>query len=102
MSDEQLQHIEILDEFVGNVLKAMSDDDSLIVHSDHGGHDRMHGTDSPEDMTIPWMAYGKGIRTNYEIQAEVSLLNTAPTIARMLNIEAVQTWDGTILEEIFQ
>lgn len=101
MSDEQLQHVEILDGFVGKVLKAMSDDDTLIVHSDHGGHDRMHGTDSPEDMTIPWMTYGKGIRANHEIQAEVSLLNTAPTITRMLNIDAVPAWDGTILEEIF-
>ena len=59
MSDEQIQHTSILDSFVGEVLDSMSDDDTLIVHSDHGGHDRMHGTNSSEDMTIPWMAYGK-------------------------------------------
>jgi phosphopentomutase len=86
---------------VGEILEAMSDDDVLIVHSDHGGHERMHGTDSPEDMTIPWMVYGNGIRGNYQIQSEVSLLNTAPTIAHMLNIEAAAAWDGGVLHEIF-
>ena len=101
MSDEQLQHVEILDGFVGEVLEAMSDEDMLIVHSDHGGHDRMHGTDSPEDMTIPWMAYGKGIRANHQIQAKVNLLNTAPTITRMLNIETPSAWDGRVVDEIF-
>jgi predicted AlkP superfamily pyrophosphatase or phosphodiesterase len=101
MSDEQIQHVEILDEFLGQVLDAMSKEDTLIVHSDHGGHGRTHGTDSPEDMTIPWMAYGNGIRVNYEIQAKVSLLNTAPTIAHILNVEAAPQWEGTVLEEIF-
>lgn len=101
MSDEQIQHVEILDSFVGQMLDAMSVGDVLIIHSDHGGHDRTHGTESPEDMTIPWMAYGKGIRAKHEIQADVSLLNTTPTIAHILDIEPAPQWEGVVLEEIF-
>ena len=100
MSDEQLRHVEILDGFIGEILEAMSDDDTIIVQSDHGGHDRMHGTDQAEDMTIPWMAFGRGVRANHEITIDVNLLTTAPTITRLLGIEAASAWDGSALDEI--
>lgn len=101
MSDEQIRHIEVLDSFVGMVLDAMSATDTLIVHSDHGGHDRTHGTASPDDMTIPWMAYGTGIRANHNIHSELNLLNTAPTVAHILGIEIAAQWEGVVVEEIF-
>ena len=30
----------------------------VIVTADHGGHGRAHGSDRPEDVTIPWLAFG--------------------------------------------
>ena len=34
----------------------------LWFTADHGGHDRTHGTDSPEDMTIPFIIKGKDFK----------------------------------------
>ena len=74
---------------------------TIVVQADHGGHDRTHGTDSPEDMAIPWIAAGPAIRRNYRIAASVSLLDTAPTLARVLGIAPHAEWEGRIIEEIF-
>ena len=35
---------------------------SLWFTADHGGHDRTHGTGSPEDMTIPFIIKGKNFK----------------------------------------
>jgi arylsulfatase A-like enzyme len=83
-------------------LDALPADTTVLFMSDHGGHDRSHGTDMAEDMTIPWMISGPGIRQNYEIQSPVSLLDTAPTLARALGIAPDRQWEGVVPAEIFQ
>ena len=55
-----------------------------------------------EDMTIPWIVAGPGIRSNYALPNPVSLLDTAPTLARLLNIPPHPQWEGRCVEEIFQ
>ena len=53
-------------------------------------------------MTIPWMAAGPNIRKGYAIQAPVSLLDTAPTIAKIMEIQPHREWEGKCVEEIFE
>jgi hypothetical protein len=65
-----------------------------------GGHERSHGTDTPEDMTVPWLAMGKNIRQNYVIQSSVTLLDTAPTLARLLDINPFLAWERHCIDEI--
>lgn len=101
MSPEYLAQLERVDRQLGKVIDVLPTDTTIIVHSDHGGHERNHGTDLPEDMTIPWMAVGPNIRQNYSIQAPVSLLDTAPTIARVLGLTAHRDWEGQCIGEIF-
>lgn len=82
MSDGYLAQVAQVDGYVGRLYDAQPDDSLMLVHADHGGHDRTHGTDAPEDMLIPWMLAGQGVRAGYTIQREVTLLDSAPTIAR--------------------
>ena len=56
----------------------------------------------PEDMTIPWLVAGPGLRQGYEIKTAVSLLDTAPTLARLLGIKPHPQWEGRCIEEIFE
>jgi predicted AlkP superfamily pyrophosphatase or phosphodiesterase len=100
LSAEYLRQLERADQAVGTVLAAVGSSGAVIVHSDHGGHDREHGTDTPEDMTIPWLAAGPGIRRKYGITRSVSLLDTAPTIARLLDLPMQTTWQGHCLDEM--
>jgi predicted AlkP superfamily pyrophosphatase or phosphodiesterase len=101
MSEGYLSQLATVDRALGTLLDALPNDAAIILHSDHGGHDRNHGTDTPEDMTIPWLAAGPGIRQGYAIDTPVSLLDTAPTIARLLGIAPHHEWEGRCVEEIF-
>ena len=41
------------------------------------------------------------IRENHEIMADVTLLNTAPCIANILNVQIAPQWEGRVLDELF-
>lgn len=101
LSEEYMTQAHLVDELIGKVLSVTSNQTTIIIHSDHGGHDRTHGTDMPEDMTIPWMAVGKNIKVNHQIQELVSILDTAPTIAHLLGVDPHVHWEGKIISEIF-
>lgn len=99
MSDPYLDCIFEVDQAVGKLCQNLPDETTIIL-SDHGGHDRIHGTDLAEDMTIPWIIKGPNIKTNYKIQQSVSLLDTAPTIAHLTGISIPDSWEGSIVAEI--
>ena len=102
MSDGYQQQIELTDALVGKVLDVLPPDTTVIIHADHGGHGRDHGTDMPEDMTIPWLIGGAGVRQGHVIQQPVSLLDTAPTIAHLLGIPRPQGWEGQVVSEALE
>ncbi|MBE7467578.1 MAG: hypothetical protein DPW09_18725 [Anaerolineae bacterium] len=102
MSSEYLAQLERVDGALGTLLAALPADSAILLQSDHGGHERTHGSDSPEDMTIPWLVAGPGIRRDYPIKSRVSLLDTAPTLARLLGISPHREWEGRCVEEIFE
>jgi arylsulfatase A-like enzyme len=83
------------------VLAALPTDIHLLVQADHGGHERSHGTEMAEDMTIPWIVAGPSIRRGHTIARPVSLLDTTPTLARILGISAHRDWEGNVVEEVF-
>jgi predicted AlkP superfamily pyrophosphatase or phosphodiesterase len=101
MSDEYLRQIEMVDGMIGQVLEVMAQDTVLLVFSDHGGHDTGHGIDIPEDMLIPWMICGPGIKQNHVIQSPVTLLDTTPTLAHILELRQSVEWQGRVIDEIF-
>jgi arylsulfatase A-like enzyme len=102
MSEGYLQQVERVDTAFGVLLEGITADTTLLVHSDHGGHERTHGTDSPEDMTIPWLIMGPGIKQGHEIETAVSLLDTAPTLAHIMDVPVHHDWEGHCISEIFE
>ncbi len=101
MSDPYLRQIEHIDGAVGQVIDALPADSALLMQADHGGHDRTHGTDCVEDVRIPWLLWGASIRQGYTIQTNVTLLDTTPTLAKMLSIPSAETWEGRVIDEAF-
>jgi arylsulfatase A-like enzyme len=53
-------------------------------------------------MNVPWMVIGPGIKKGHEIQGEVKVEDTAPTIMRMLGIESHECWTAKTIDEIFE
>jgi len=97
MSQRYLQQVEQVDGLLAQALGAIPADTSVIVVSDHGGRWRMHGSDHPEDMTIPFFAMGPGIVAR-RIEEALSLLEVAPTIARIMGLKAPEGWEGRALD----
>ena len=93
MSEEYLRRVSIAIDNAKRVIDRYSDEYSVIIMADHGGHDRSHGTTMPEDMTIPLFFLGKSF-TPGVIEKPLSLLDIAPTIAKLMGIEPEREWMG--------
>ena len=101
LSERYLRQVERIDGCVGRLLAAHPREGHVVLHSDHGGHDWTHGTDEPEDMTIPWILSGPGVRSGATIESPVSLLDSAPTVAHLLGLPAPLEWEGRVVHEAF-
>jgi hypothetical protein len=99
MSPRYLSQAAYVDGAVASLLRVLPADTHVCVQADHGGHDRSHGTERPEDMTIPWILAGPGVRAGHGLQAPVSLLDTVPTLARLLGLAPDPQWEGRVVEE---
>ncbi|RKN64903.1 alkaline phosphatase family protein [Paenibacillus ginsengarvi] len=69
---------------------------TVIVTSDHGGHNRSHGTNMPEDMTIPLLMQGPSLEAGKVIPA-ANIIDIAPTIAKLLGVQSNSDWEGRSL-----
>ena len=78
------------------MIEAFGDEYTVIITADHGGHDRSHGTDSPEDMTIPMIFRGKRFTPARELDG-VSILDIAPTVADIIGVPPAREWEGRSL-----
>jgi arylsulfatase A-like enzyme len=69
---------------------------TLIVTADHGGHGYNHGSDSPEDVTIPWIAWGQGVAAGqlHGVDA-INTVDTAATVLYLLGIDRPSAWTGS-------
>ena len=83
-------------DMVGELVEALSGKYTIFLTSDHGGHDRTHGLDIPEDMTIPIFCLGPDFPAGREMPG-LTILDVAPTIARLLGAEIPREWEGQSL-----
>ena len=93
MGEEYLASIRQSFDCIERVLRVLPEDYSFLLTADHGGHDRCHGTDMPEDMTIPVFLRGKAFAPGV-IPGPVSILDLAPTVAALLGVPADDDWEG--------
>ena len=106
-SPEQKQAFADVDAALGIVLQAireagMAGDTVVILSADHGGHRKTHGLDIPEDMIIPWIAWGKGVKPGFAITAPVTTYDTAATVLWLLDLPRPADWDGQPVVSAFQ
>ena len=93
MSETYLSYIKYAIDNVKKVIDELGEEYTIIVTADHGGHDRIHGTDLPEDMTIPMIFYGDEFEEDKELK-DASILDIAPTIAEIMSLDVPREWEG--------
>ncbi|MCI2430482.1 ectonucleotide pyrophosphatase/phosphodiesterase [Candidatus Acetothermia bacterium] len=106
MTLQQLRAVERVDQAVGRLMQKLSELEMLkgsviILTSDHGGHGRIHGTDDPRDMTIPWILWTPEIETGQEIARTIYIYDTAATALAALGLTIPEEWEGLPLLEAF-
>lgn len=105
LSNEQLLAYKLDDKSLGLLIEVLIsrdlyDDTLIIITSDHGGHDTTHGSDIPEDLTIPWVISGPRI-VRSELATQVYTMDTAATVAFALGLPIPSEWDGIPVYEAF-
>jgi predicted AlkP superfamily pyrophosphatase or phosphodiesterase len=105
-SPQQIKAFSRVDAALGEILKAIeaagiSKETVLLVSADHGGHARTHGQRSPEDMLIPWIAWGKSVRRDFSITALVTTYDTAATALWLLGLPVPESFDGKPVASAF-
>ena len=71
----------------------------MVETDEKGGHDRIHGTELPEDMTIPMFFIGPDFEAG-KMLSGISLLDLAPTIATIMGAPIPREWEGKSIVEV--
>lgn len=96
MSDEYLEAVEKSWKRIQRVTETLNENYTVIITADHGGHERIHGENIPEDMTIPILIHGKDFQSGTEIH-DANIIDIAPTIAKLLGVAPAKEWEGKSL-----
>ena len=124
-SPEKMKALADCDAALAVIVKAIKDaglleTSVLILTADHGGHDHSpeelakmtkpgqpppapgtHGSSSPEDVTIPWIAWGADVRKHFTITAPVVQYDTAATALWLLGIPVPESFWGRPVTSAF-
>src|SRR5262249_43632901 len=69
-SPQQIKSFANVDAAIGRIMQSIEtagilQQSVVIITADHGGHAKTHGLNTPEDMMIPWIAWGSGVRKGF-------------------------------------
>ncbi len=101
---EYFQAVDMVDGLIGNLLAALGDagirDQTVVLMTaDHGGKGKHHGEPSMEELEIPIIIAGPGIKKAHEITAAVNTYDTASTLAQVFSITQPIAWIGKPIQE---
>lgn len=104
---EYYAELKNVDARIGKIIQAVEDagiakKTVIIITSDHGGINKGHGGKTLDEVEIPYVILGKGIKSNNPIKGTVMNFDNAVTIAKILKIKTPQSWRGVAIKEAFK
>jgi len=88
----------------------LEDSSVFILTADHGGHDikdkhgitrGTHGDATSDDVLIPWIAWGKGVKPGFQVTAPVVQYDTAATALWLLGVPIPEGFWGRPVTSAF-
>jgi len=114
-SPEKKKALADCDQALGIIKNAIAEagltDTIIILTADHGSHDfkdkdgvtrGTHGSADTSDVTIPWIAWGKGVKKNFTITAPVVQYDTAATALWLLDVPLPEHFWGRPITSAFE
>jgi predicted AlkP superfamily pyrophosphatase or phosphodiesterase len=103
-SPEYFRAVDQIDGLIGKILSALEDaklreKTVVIMTADHGGKGKSHGGPTMDELEIPFIISGPGIRKGCEIQQPVNTYDTAATIAVLFGLRPPDVWIGKPIRE---
>ncbi|PWM44963.1 MAG: hypothetical protein DBX47_05285 [Clostridiales bacterium] len=93
MSQEYLSTVNNAVNCIKKVVNCLPEEYTVIVTADHGGHERSHGEDIAEDMTIPIILHGSPFEKGKELET-AQIIDIAPTITKIIGVDVATEWEG--------
>ncbi len=105
-SPEQKEAFKVSDQALGQVMRAiqsagLAETTVVIISADHGGHDKTHGDNIPDDMNIPWIVWGQGVKKGFAITEPVTTYDSAATALWLLGVPLPAEFDGKPVQQAF-
>lgn len=87
------------DKLINQIIKSIQaagieENTLLIVSADHGGNKKGHGGETLNEIRIPIIICGKGVKRNFKIEQQANIYDIASTAAYVLGYEQPQSWIG--------
>jgi len=92
MGEKYLNSVKNVNIMARTIIERIPKDYTVIVTADHGGHDRCHGSDMPEDTTIPLIIKSRLVTPGKLENADIR--DIAPTVAKILGVTKPVEWEG--------
>lgn len=104
---EYYEELKKVDQRIATIYEAIKaagieDETIFMLSSDHGGIGKGHGNKSTEEIFIPWVIEGPGVKKNHKTTDLVMTYDTAATIASIFGLEMPQAWRGKPVSDSFQ
>ncbi len=77
---------------VERITRTLPDDYLMVLLADHGGHERSHGTEMPEDMKIPLFFYNRNLQS--KVLDEANIIDVAPSVINAMGLAPDPDWEG--------
>ena len=92
----------LLGEIVNSTEEAgISDETVFIISSDHGGVGFGHGGNTPAEMEIPFIVYGKKVKKGHQLNFPVNTFDNPATVLFALGLEVPFEWIGRPVKAAF-
>lgn len=106
-SEEYYAAVAEADSLIGELYQSLSqgkleNETVIIVTSDHGGIGYGHGGNSPQEMQVPFIVYGKGVKKGVRLKQPVNAFDVPATALFALGLKVPFEWTGRPVRSAFQ
>eukprot|EP00340_Litonotus_pictus_P005001 CAMPEP_0170517032 /NCGR_PEP_ID=MMETSP0209-20121228/3131_1 /TAXON_ID=665100 ORGANISM="Litonotus pictus, Strain P1" /NCGR_SAMPLE_ID=MMETSP0209 /ASSEMBLY_ACC=CAM_ASM_000301 /LENGTH=276 /DNA_ID=CAMNT_0010802167 /DNA_START=154 /DNA_END=984 /DNA_ORIENTATION=+ len=108
-SEKYIEHIAVVNGYIHEILdelenQGIADETTVIVTTDHGATrgTKNHGGQDDDDLLIPYLVKGPGIKKNHEIEGFVRNYISPEVVLRSLGYPPNYFWEGRVPEDMYE